>query len=474
MNGRSFCDWVCLLLAMLVCSPDVAWAQTVQNDLPPVSFENEIFPVLQQRCLRCHGEALTEGDLRFDAGREAVAQGGQTGSNILGSRSADSELFRRIISTEVGYRMPKEGDTLSAAQVDLVKRWLDQGAPWPSTTKRTKRKSETLTEQAGRHLADFTTLLEEPSFRNLFWLCVGFGVLTFLALMSAWRRRTLVLAGLKMPSEGARWKNWMIGALVFLLLATWIYYDGKANRAAEDVTKAKKEVYKYAGSPDEDPLEPPYPMHPKRLGGVYFRGNDERNEALFNGGFYRTARLEIWLVDQGGRRLGWGDAVSGPLFVEFEIHRAAQTTGELFSERVMSLIALTDSVSQHANRAVAKMECVTPGQVWKARLPIGQPESWPTGKKDGKLFLMQQTSKPKPHYGIVFDVSVVDGKIEDTSQLWMGSLYDLNGRVLLPRGEKILLDRWLDWRPIPEVEGPHTDDPKLLGLPEHLGNSGEQ
>ena len=133
MNGRSFCDWVCLLLAMLVCSPDVAWAQTVQNDLPPVSFENEIFPVLQQRCLRCHGEALTEGDLRFDAGREAVAQGGQTGSNILGSRSADSELFRRIISTEVGYRMPKEGDTLSAAQVDLVKRWLDQGAPWPST-----------------------------------------------------------------------------------------------------------------------------------------------------------------------------------------------------------------------------------------------------------------------------------------------------------------------------------------------------
>ena len=114
------------------------------------------------------------------------------------------------------------------------------------------------------------------------------------------------------------------------------------------------------------------------------------------------------------------------------------------------------------------MEVVTPDQVWKARLPIGQPESWPDGENSGKLFLLQKGIKPKPHYGIVFEVSVVDGKVKDTSQLWMGSLYDLNGRVLAPRGEKILLDRWLDWRPIPEIEGPHTDDPKLLGLPEHL------
>ena len=56
----------------------------------------------------------------------------------------------------------------------------------------------------------------------------------------------------------------------------------------------------------------------------------------------------------------------------------------------------------------------------------------------------------------------------------MGSLYNLNGRVLVPRGEKILLDRWLDWRPIPEIEGSHTQDPKLLGLPEHLGSSEQE
>ncbi len=474
MNVTSFLKWAVFLLPVFVCCPDVAWAQSAQGP-SSVSFEKEILPVLEQHCFRCHCEALNEGDLRFDAGRERVVRGGQTGSDILGSGSIDSELFRRITSTKPGYRMPKQGDALSAAEIDSIRRWLDQGAPWASPDQRAQVKSErlteseTITEQAGRHLADLSTRLQEPAFRNLFWLCIGFCALALWSWISAFRRRRRMLAGLEMPEEAARWKNWIIGALVFMLLATWVHYDGKADRLAGEVDSVKKELFKYTGAPEENSLQPPYPMHPRRLGGVYFRGNDERNKALFNGGFYRTARLELWLTDEGGRRLAWGDAASGPLFVEIEIHRAAKTTGELFSERVMSLIELADSVSSSDDRTVAKMECVTPGQVWKARLPIGQAETWPDGKKNGKLFLMQQTSKPKPHYGIVFDLIVVDGKIEDTSQLWMGSLYDLNGRVLVPRNDKILLDHWFDWRPIPEIEGPHTDDPELLGLPEHLG-----
>ncbi len=465
MNGSSFLKWAFLLLPMFVCCPDVVLAQGEQGNLPLVSFEKEILPLLEQHCLRCHSAALAEGDLRFDSGRAAVVRGGQTGSDILGSRSADSELFRRITSTKPGYRMPEKGDALSAAEIDLVRRWLDQAAPWGLAVKRNQRQSETVTEKAGRFLADLTTRMQDVSFRNLFWLCAGFIALALWSVVRAVRR---------MPSEKARWKNWIIGTLVFMLLATWIYYDGKARRAAAEVDEVRAELFKFTGLPSDDPLQPPYPLHPKRLGGIYFRGNDERNEALFNGGFYRTAKMELWLADEDGRRLAWGDAVSGPLFVEFEIHRAANTTGELFSDRVMSLIELTDSVSSRADRTVAKMECVTPDQVWKARLPIGQPETWPDRKKDGKLFLMQQTSKPKPHYGIVFEVSVARGKIDGASQLWMGSLYDLNGRVLVPRGEKILLDHWLDWRPIPEIEGAHTKDPELLGVPEHLGDSQQQ
>ncbi len=468
---------VCVFYALFAFSAFGAVTQAAPQSLPPVSFENDIFPVLQQHCMRCHGKVMAEGDLRFDAGHDAVLTGGQTGNEILGSSSADSELFRRITSTKPGYRMPKKGNALSAAQVDLIERWLDQGASWSSEPETAVQKSESVTEQAGQYLADFTTRMEERSFRSLFWLCIGFAMVTLLSVLRTWRRRRRVLAGLEMAEDDAKWKNWVIGTLMVLLLATWIHYDGKAERARDELAKAKDELYKFTGSPNEDTLEPPYPMHPKRLGGVYYRGNDERNEALFNGGFYRTAQLEVWLVDESGKRLAWGDEVSGPLFVEFEIRRSANTTGELFTEQVMSRIALADSVVQQDGKKIAEMACVTPGQVWKSRLPIGQSEDWEvekhTQKHLGKLFVIQQSVKPKPHYGIVFELNIVDGKIDNSSQLWMGALYDLKGRVLVPRGDKVLLDRWLDWRPIPEIEGRHTEDAELLGLPEHVGNASD-
>src|SRR5262249_22020177 len=42
------------------------------------------------------------------------------------------------------------------------------------------------------------------------------------------------------------------------------------------------------------------PKHPPRMSGEYYRGNDERNAALFNGGFYRTCTLRVGLVQPDG------------------------------------------------------------------------------------------------------------------------------------------------------------------------------
>lgn len=320
------------------------------------------------------------------------------------------------------------------------------------------------TDWAGRELARLTQVMQDPSFSAFVYLCVGFGIFAFFAVVRAWRT-----AKEKAPPMGTRLRNWIIGGLVFLLLATWIYYDGKANRIAAELDDTTRKLMEFTGGPDVDPLDPPHPMHLKRLGGVYYRGNDERNSALFNGGFYRTAKLEVWIVDQSGTRLQWGDSVDGELEVEFAIYRAANTSSQLFSEQVMRQIVLTDSVETNRQQKIGEMVCDQPEQVWKARLPIGQPSQWVDQATTGKLFVVQRSSKPKPHYGIVFDIQVDDGKLSNQSELWMGSLYDLLGRVMIPRGEKILLDRWLDHRPIPEIVGPPNNDPELIGLPEHLG-----
>jgi hypothetical protein len=76
---------------------------------------------------------------------------------------------------------------------------------------------------------------------------------------------------------------------------------------------------------------------------------------------------------------------------------------------------------------------------------------------------------PRPHFAIRYDIQVEEDKISNESVLWMGSMYTLGNRVLVPEEGKILLDRWFDWRPIPVVEGEATTDPKLLGVEEHQG-----
>ena len=113
------------------------------------------------------------------------------------------------------------------------------------------------------------------------------------------------------------------------------------------------------------------------------------------------------------------------------------------------------------------METIEPDQVWRCRYRIGSVEE--SKKTNGKVFLVQNTSKAKAHYAIEFEVEVdPSGAITEDSQVWMGSLYNLNGRVFVPYDDqKILLDRWFDFRPIPEITGPQTDDPSLLGIPEH-------
>jgi len=434
-----------------------------------ISFSKDVLPILQARCVRCHDADRAEADLRFDSDRAAVQNGGHTGRPILGSSADDSELIRRVNSTKRGYRMPKDGPPLSDSEIATLTQWVESGAQWDVPGQAV---TDPLTNDPSLTIADrvvwFESQMKDPGFSGLMYLSVVFCVV--MVVMFLHLRRT--------QSDNAwlsRLKTIGIFLLLFLCLATYIHYDAKHKEALLKVASVKAELLSYTGPPETlHSLNAPHPMHPPRLGGVYYRGNDERDGQLFNGGFYRTAQLEVWLTDGEGQRLKWGDKPDGELFVDFEIIRAANTTGELFNDQIMSVVGLTDDVrisndADHRTEigTVMPMETIEPGQRWRSRYLIGVLED--SNQISGKLYLVQNTSKPKAHYAIEFEV-VLDTQslITEDSQMWMGSLYNLNGRVFVPYdNQKILLDRWFDFRPIPEITGPQTDDPHLLGIPEH-------
>ncbi|XZE54766.1 DUF1553 domain-containing protein [Planctomycetaceae bacterium SH139] len=102
----------------------------------PIDFSRQILPLLSDRCALCHGPDPTsrEAELRLDIA-EAVGHATQNGGHALVIAPGDaaaSELMRRITSDDVDEQMPPPHANLSltAAEIELLRRWIDQGAKW--------------------------------------------------------------------------------------------------------------------------------------------------------------------------------------------------------------------------------------------------------------------------------------------------------------------------------------------------------
>ena len=98
-----------------------------------VDFNRDIQPILSDACFQCHGPDKNnrEADLRFDQrdglfskrdGRAVVAPG-KTGASLL---------IDRIITEDPDLRMPPRdsGKELTSQQIELLKRWVSEGAKW--------------------------------------------------------------------------------------------------------------------------------------------------------------------------------------------------------------------------------------------------------------------------------------------------------------------------------------------------------
>ncbi|MFO0927538.1 MAG: PSD1 and planctomycete cytochrome C domain-containing protein [Gemmataceae bacterium] len=93
----------------------------------PIEFNRDIRPLFSEFCFTCHGPdtAKRKGDLRLD-----VEEGGR--SVLVAGKPDQSELFTRLHLKDPKKRMPpaSTGKTLSAKQIDLLRRWIEQGAPY--------------------------------------------------------------------------------------------------------------------------------------------------------------------------------------------------------------------------------------------------------------------------------------------------------------------------------------------------------
>lgn len=105
---------------------------TVRAEDAPLDFAHDILPILSDRCYLCHGpdaEARAAG-LRLDSFESATAETDSGIHAIVPGDPQASELVRRIVSREDWEQMPPpdSGKTLSAEEIELLTRWVAQGA----------------------------------------------------------------------------------------------------------------------------------------------------------------------------------------------------------------------------------------------------------------------------------------------------------------------------------------------------------
>ena len=119
-----------LLALLLLAAVGVCANAAEEKAKRIVDFARDIQPILAKRCWECHGEQDHEGGLRLDV-RKLVMQGGDSGRAIVSGKSVDSLLVGRIVSTDEDERMPLGEEPLPQAEIDLLRRWVEQGAEWP-------------------------------------------------------------------------------------------------------------------------------------------------------------------------------------------------------------------------------------------------------------------------------------------------------------------------------------------------------
>ncbi len=89
-----------------------------------IDFAHDVFPVFRERCATCHAYGKSEGGFSLE-NRDHLMD-----AAVVDLSDPDSsELLRRVQSDDDD-RMPPQGEPLAAEQIEKLRRWIEQGAPW--------------------------------------------------------------------------------------------------------------------------------------------------------------------------------------------------------------------------------------------------------------------------------------------------------------------------------------------------------
>jgi WD40 repeat protein len=118
----------CFLIAC--ASTDRAFAKdpAAEQKAATISFTRQIAPLLIRHCVACHGPKKPEGDFQLHTFARLMKTGASDLPAVVPGNADASYLVELIASHDEDVRMPKEGKPLPSEDIELVRRWIADGA----------------------------------------------------------------------------------------------------------------------------------------------------------------------------------------------------------------------------------------------------------------------------------------------------------------------------------------------------------
>lgn len=101
----------------------VTASTTIENINTNISFKNDIQPIFERRCIKCHGGEFPSEGLNMES-YESLIAGSQSGQVIVVGDANNSLIIEMLENGE----MPKRGQDLTSEQIELIRQWINEGA----------------------------------------------------------------------------------------------------------------------------------------------------------------------------------------------------------------------------------------------------------------------------------------------------------------------------------------------------------
>jgi hypothetical protein len=123
-----FRRWPVITGAAVLLIAILSWVLFVQKR--PIDFNTQVKPILNKKCIVCHGGVKRQGDFSLLFRTDALSKAKSGKLPVIPGDPAHSEMIRRITLDDPEDRMPYKQPPLTKEEIGILRDWIKQGAKW--------------------------------------------------------------------------------------------------------------------------------------------------------------------------------------------------------------------------------------------------------------------------------------------------------------------------------------------------------